>query len=179
MHTHDFTTTTESAEIVGLLVRHQRDLLRFILPLVGCPEDAEDVLQEAAKAIWAKGNEYDRSRPFLPWARQFAMNQVLMHRRSRRKSPWLAGDVIEQLAGRQQERDDLSEVRRVALRMCLQKLPEEDRRLIEGRYQGSNETIQDVASATGRTANAIYKELGRIRRVLLECITRMVATEAV
>lgn len=178
MHIEDL-TTTDSAEIVGLLVRHQRDLLRFILPLVGRLDDAEDLLQEASKAIWAKSGDYDSSRPFLPWARQFAMNEVLMYRRNRRKTAWLAGDAVEQLAARQAERDDLSESRRIALRRCLQKLSPEERQLIGRRYESADGTLQDVASLTGRTANAVYKELGRIRRVLLECINRAMAAESI
>ena len=62
----------DHAQFIQLLVRHEHDLLRFVLPLVGNLADARDVMQEAAVNLWKKFDEYDPSQPFLPWARRFA-----------------------------------------------------------------------------------------------------------
>jgi RNA polymerase sigma-70 factor (ECF subfamily) len=62
------------------------------------------------------------------------------------------------------------------LENCLGKLAEGDRTLIRQRYQ-PNTTVQQLASDIGRSANSVSKSLGRIRRVLLECIDRTLALE--
>lgn len=61
----------DHAQFIQLLVRHEHDLLRFVLPLVGNLEDARDVMQEAAVNLWTKFDEYDPSQPFLPCSAAF------------------------------------------------------------------------------------------------------------
>src|SRR5262245_2939914 len=89
---------------VRLFLRHQNDLLRYILPLVGGLDDAQDVLQETAAALWRKFDRFDPRQPFLAWARQFARNEVLMHHRRRRRYTFLTDELIDELADRQSGR---------------------------------------------------------------------------
>src|SRR5262245_41505990 len=111
---------------VRLLLQHQSALLRYILPLVGNLEDAQDMLQETATALWQKFGQYDPGRPFLPWARQFARNQVLMLHRKRRRYTFLTEELIETLIDRQTEQEQLVQQRRDALQVCIEKLAEAD-----------------------------------------------------
>jgi RNA polymerase sigma-70 factor (ECF subfamily) len=171
------TMTHDTPEFVELLIRHQNDLLRYVAPLVGNLADAQDVLQETAKALWKKFDDYDVSRPFLPWARTFARNEVLLHHRRRRRYTFLTEELVEQLAEGPADVDEIAERRRHALAGCMQKLSADDRLLLDRRY-GHPETLDRLASDIGRTANVLYKSLGRIRRVLHECIERTLAAEA-
>lgn len=158
-----------------LLLQHQNDLLRYVLPLVGCMSDAQDVVQETATALWKKFDEYDPAQPFLPWAKQFARNEVLMHHRRKRRYTFLTEELIDALTTAQSQRDELSQQRQMALQQCLAKLPAKDRELIECRYAGDSTTIQALAEQLGQTANVLYKSLGRIRRQLFDCIHRKLA----
>lgn len=169
-----------SAWFVRLLMQHQNALLRYILPLVGHLEDAQDVLQEAAAAMWRKIDAYDRAQPFLPWARQFARNEVLMHHRRRKRFTFLSEELIDSLAASADRGDAESRRlrRREALDSCLSGLDERDRALIRSRYVDRDMTIQRLASETGASENVLYKSLGRIRRRLLECVARKLATES-
>src|SRR5262245_32939751 len=90
---------------VRLLLQHHNAMLRFILPLVGNLDDAQDVLQETASALWQKFDRYDPQQPFLAWAKQFARNEVLMHHRRRRRYTFLTEELIETLVDRQAERE--------------------------------------------------------------------------
>jgi RNA polymerase sigma-70 factor (ECF subfamily) len=166
---------TDPSLFVRCLLQHQNDLLRYILPLVGCLEDAQDVLQETATALWRKFAQYDRQQPFLPWAKRFARNEVLMFHRKRRRYTFLTPDLIETLAERQSERDQEAEKRRRALRQCVEKLAPADRNLLDQRYAEAGVTIQHLATVTGETANVLYKALARIRRELLDCVNRALA----
>ena len=56
---------TDPSLFVRLLLQHQNDLLGYILPLVGCLDDAQDVLQETATALWQKFDRYDPGRPLI------------------------------------------------------------------------------------------------------------------
>lgn len=165
----------ETTRFVRLLLQHQNDLMRYILPLVGCLEDAQDVLQETALAVWRKFDQYDPQQPFLPWIKRFARNEVLMHHRKRRRYTFLTPELIETLAERQSEREQQAQQRRNALQDCIEKLPEADRLLLDQRYAASGTTIQQLAVETGETANVLYKVLARIRRQLLDCINRTLA----
>jgi hypothetical protein len=66
-----------------------------------------------------------------------------------------------------------------ALEECLKKLPEADRVLLDRRYVEEDSTLQELAEESGQTANVLYKALGRIRRQLLECINRKLASDAI
>jgi RNA polymerase sigma-70 factor, ECF subfamily len=157
---------------VRLLLQHQNAVLRYILPLVGNLDDAQDVLQETASALWQKFDQYDPRQPFLPWAKRFARNEVLMHHRRRRRYAFLTEELIETLVERHEEREQGAQQRRDALQQCIDKLPEADRLLLDHRYAAGGMTVQELATEAGQTANVLYKSLARIRRQLLECVNR-------
>ncbi len=166
----------ETDQFVRLWVRHQNDLLRTIAPLVGSMDDAQDVLQETALALWKKFDEYEQNQPFLPWAREFAKYEVLMHHRRRQKYTFLTHPLIEALVERQRDLETITENRGRVLKDCIDNLRDSDRLLLLRRYAEPRTTIQEVAEATGQTANALYKTLQRIRRQLLLCINRRLAS---
>ena len=60
-----------------LIAVNQDDLYRYIYSLLPHYDDARDVLQETVLAVAGKFDEYDASRPFLPWACKFAYYKVL------------------------------------------------------------------------------------------------------
>ncbi|MHC2065883.1 sigma-70 family RNA polymerase sigma factor [Bremerella sp. T1] len=161
-----------------LLVQHQDALLRFILPMVGNHSDAQDVLQDTATAMWKKFGNYDDAMPFFPWARQFARNEVLHFHRRSRKHAFLSEELLQTLLTESQDEEAIYEERKQALRECLLKLPESDRKLIQVRYAEQNQSIEELSRGTSFSANAFYKSLGRIRRVLMSCINRKVATHS-
>ena len=76
----------------------------------------------------------------------------------------LVADTASQMHEEMDQRSD-------ALEHCMQKLPSRDRELIEARYrQGA--TIEEAAQNNGRSPEAAYKALARIRRSLHECVSR-------
>jgi RNA polymerase sigma-70 factor, ECF subfamily len=52
---------------------------------------------------------------------------------------------------------------------CLNKLPDEQRSLVEGYYH-RRDGIEKLAENSGRTVAAIYKTLQRVRQALQLCI---------
>jgi RNA polymerase sigma-70 factor (ECF subfamily) len=70
-------------------------------------------------------------------------------------------------------REELDE-RHEALAECLQKLPTRDRELVLTRYEpGSG--VAEAAQRTGRSMDAAYKALNRLRKLLHDCVSDRMA----
>jgi RNA polymerase sigma-70 factor, ECF subfamily len=164
-------------EFVAIYTRYERKLYRYVASLLPRPEDAEDVLQNTARVLWQKFGDFRRDEPFLPWAYRIAHYEVLNHcQRERTRRKYFRPAVIELLIDARLKHDDLLEAQSRWLEECARKLNEDDRRLIEDRYAGER-TLSELASETGRTANALYKSVQRIRRTLLDCVDNGLKSE--
>lgn len=168
---------TRAEEFVRLLTAHQGAMFRYVLALVPNEEDARDVLQEATVALYRKFDGYDPERPFLAWAYQFAYLEVLKHRdRVRQANRAFRPEVVDRLARDREEMEPVLEARAVALEGCLQRLTAADRDLIDRRYR-KNVKPDELAAELGTSRRTLFRNLDRVRRRLLECITRHSAAE--
>jgi RNA polymerase sigma-70 factor (ECF subfamily) len=166
-----------SEEFVQLFTRYQRRVYLFILSQISDATEAEEVLQEANMVILRKCDQFEMGTNFLAWACSVARFEILKYRdRHKRDRHHFSSDFLELVAGETVRRDTLTEVRREALTNCITKLNDSDRELIQLRYATGNDG-NTVAEKLGRPRNSIYQSLGRIRKVLLDCVQRTLATE--
>ena len=170
--------TERQVQFTRHFAESERAMLAFAYSLIPNRADADDVVQETLAALWKHFDDYDPERPFLPWANRFVYRQVQMHRRKQatRAKYFFSNETIEKLAADEPfslERDRAMES---ALEKCLLKLSPKNRELIEQRYL-SKGSLQDFAAQTGRTSNALYKMLQRIRESLHQCITHRLDRE--
>ena len=160
-----------------LFAQHQQQLLRYILILTGRLDEAQDVLQETSVALLRKIDEYDSDRPFLPWARRFAYYEVLRLREMEGRRPGLLEpDVMDQISDEAPDSEPLLEDRRAALKVCLAKMTQPQRDLLQQRY-ADDATIKSVAELTGRPIQTLYTQLKRLRHTLMACIDRTIRQE--
>ncbi len=165
-----------SSEFIQQFTRSQRQLFLRILRLIPNPFDAEEVLQETNLVVWRKAADFTAGSNFLAWAGRIAHYEVLKFRERKHRDLLTFSDrFVEALAVDQEYDSQGSEERRLQLARCLAQLREQDRELIRRRYT-PGETGKSLAEAIGRPANAVYQSLSRIRRTLLECLTRASAT---
>lgn len=166
-------------EFVQLFTRNQRRVYLFILSQVSNPSDAEEILQETNVVILRKCSHFELGTNFLAWACSIARFEILKYRdRFKRDRLHFSNEFLDLVEGETVRRGELSDARRDALSGCIAKLSDSDKKLIRLRYApGSNG--QSVAAAVGRPPNSVYQSLSRIRRVLLECVTRTLTAEAV
>ena len=158
-----------------MFTQTQRSLYLSILPLVQSTNDADEVLQETNVVVLSKWSQFEPGTNFLAWCRAIARLEVFRFRRGRHHRMLLLGDdVVELLANEMDEQTGDHDLRRAALSDCLDKLRASDRQLIQKRY-APGATGDDVAHELGRPANSVYQSIGRVRRVLLECIRRRLA----
>ncbi len=161
-----------------LLLKSERELLRYVMVLVPNVNDARDVLQETAIALLRTIDKYDPERPFVPWACRFALNEARMFlRTAARRRRLIDEDVAALLEGRRLEIAAGLDKRREHLVNCLSRLPHEQQQLIRG-YYFDEESIESLAERFARGKESVYKSLQRIRQVLHECIEGKLRAES-
>jgi len=166
------------SEFIRLLTSSQRKLFAFILSLVRNSSDADDVLQESNMVMWRKWQEFEMGTSFEAWAFTIARYQVMAYRKKQQRSKLHFDDeLVELLAVDATEMfAEPVDPRRAALRQCLQKLRDDQRRLVARRYEPGG-CVNDIAKEQGRTPKAVSEALRRVRRSLLICIEKTLKRE--
>ena len=164
--------------LVSLMTRHQRQIFGYIYTLVPDRNDAEDLLQETSVVICEKFDTFEEGTDFVAWACQIAYWRIRYSRQKYARCKVVFNqeilDAVAQTAGTMtEELDD----RHVALSNCLGKLHPRDRDLVLVRYEpGSG--VEEAARASGRSLQAAYKALTRIRKLLMDCVSNQIASGA-
>lgn len=158
-------------ELVGLLMKHQRRIFSYIFTMVPNREDAEDLLQETYVTICEKFVDFKEGTNFLAWACQIAFWKVRAARKKFATAKVIFNqDLMDAVSETMGEMAQEMDVRHEALGACLRKLNERDRTMIMTRYEpGCN--AQTASDVSGRSIQATYKALSRIRKVLYDCVT--------
>lgn len=169
-------TSSPNLEFVSLFLADQRRIHRYIVTLLSGQQDAEDLLQETAAVLWRKFHEFQAGTSFFSWACKTAYLLVLEYRRRKgREFASLDNDVLQNLATLSTRDDKVLDVRIDALQQCLSKLTPQDRQLVQRCY-AAKVKAKSVAVEMGRPEKSIYRSLGRIRRALIECVRRLLAS---
>jgi RNA polymerase sigma-70 factor, ECF subfamily len=157
---------------VRLLGQHQRRVFLYVLSLVPHWNDAEEVVQEANLVLWREFHQFTLGTNFLAWACKVAFHQVLAWRKRKQRDRLEFSDAfLEAIAEEAAAAADILEERNETLAGCIEKLPASQRELLRLRYsQGFD--IEQVAQKAGRTVEAAYRALSRIRQALHDCVTQ-------
>jgi RNA polymerase sigma-70 factor (ECF subfamily) len=59
---------------------------------------------------------------------------------------------------------------------CVDRLARRDRELLAERFK-EGATVQSTAACLGRSVDAVYKALAKIRKTLYDCVARTLAAE--
>jgi RNA polymerase sigma-70 factor (ECF subfamily) len=168
---HD-SSPQQAEQLVLLLTQHQESLFRYIFSLVPCEADARDVLQETSLALYRKCDQYDATRPFLPWAYRFAYLQVQKHREKSARAPLLfSEDVMDLLASERKHLESHLNERLQVLDGCLQKLSAQDKELVTRRY-ALRDSAETMMQRFGMSRRTLFRNLELLRARLHDCVTR-------
>ena len=164
-------------EFLRLFSRNQSRVQAYIRSLVPDAAHADDVFQATSLVLWRSFEAFDKSKDFLPWALGVARHQVLMFWRTKRRDRHVFSEtLIKSLADDALGRADFAADRQRALDACVEGLPPRQRDLIRMFY-GENQSADTIAASWDRTVHAVYKALKVMRKSLLECVERRLATE--
>ncbi len=157
-------------QFLVLLLRNEADLRAFIGALVLDGHVRDDVFQDCALMLWKKFEEYDAQRSFGAWARGMAANMVMKRRHDDQRFPVVfSPETVQAVLEAFDRTEHTATMRSDALSECVKELPDHARELLVERYERERKPAE-IAAATGRTLDAIYQALSRIRGKLEDCI---------
>ena len=132
--------------------------------------DAEDIIQDTARQIAIRFDEFDSARPFGPWAMGIAKYKVMEWlRRQTKANLLLEEEAIEAIHFSYAERrEDWQEVGR-AIDQCLKKASPAAEELLTLRYLQELKPAA-IAEKLGSTANSVSVRLTRARDALRDCL---------
>ena len=131
-------TAAAQQRFLSLFLRSEREVLRNVSALVPNVQDAEDIVQQTAVALWERFDAYDPAQPFTPWACRFALNKARQWiERHQRWRALLDNGLAEELARRREELRPGIESRLRRLEGCVGLLP-------DNLFQGETATIVGV-----------------------------------
>ena len=160
---------------VRSLMRHDRAIRAFLRSLLPTASDVDEVMQEVSVVAWRKFDLLDDPENFRRWVCVIARYEVLMYRRKKARDRLVLGQEIEQLISDEGlDELDLREQQLSALESCVNELPDEKRKLVL-RVYSREQPMKSIAKQIGKTPEALYKMLSRLRQSLLECIEQTVA----
>ncbi len=167
---------TESRKrLMALMTRHQRQIFGYIYTLVPHRADAEDLLQETSLIICEKFDQFREGTDFVAWACQIAYWRIRYARQKFARSKLIFNqEIVDALAQTAAAMHEELDDRHVALADCLRKLHPRDRELLLTRYEPGC-GVEEAARRSGRSLEAAYKALTRLRKLLLDCVTHQLA----
>ncbi len=168
----------QTLQFVRLLGQHEQRLKWYILSLVPHWADADEIHQETNIRLWEQFESYDSSLDFGAWACTIAYYQIQTHRQKANRRVVDFGERFDKLVLKEiTSRSNEIGPRHHALSLCLDKLSEKRRSLVQQYYIG-NAPVKDLASQLGLSASAVYKSLASIRCTLHDCVERTLRRES-
>ena len=160
-------------------LKAERRIFAYIFTLLPHRADAEDVLQEVSAIMWEKFDERNPPRDFVAWGCRIAYFRIQDYRKAQRRRRVLYSDaMLEHVSATllEEARAMHLDERREALAHCVDRLSRRDRELLTERFK-EGATVQSTAACLGRSVDAVYKALAKIRKSLYDCVARTLAAE--
>lgn len=162
---------------VSLIGRHQHQIHRYLLSLVPHAHDADDLLQNTNLFLWRDFHKFEEGTNFVSWGCAVAYNEVLAWRKRRSRDRLVFSEAfLEAVSEQIVMQGGRLELQSRALALCVEELRDNHQELLHMRY-AENGSIESICERVGRTSDAVYRMLSRIRHILFECISRRVEAE--
>lgn len=162
-----------------LVTRHQHRLRCVLSFYCHSQAELEEFVQEAFVAAFENLARFDPARPFFPWLRGVAINQLRGELRRRRVANDHADAYLHfvQLQRCEEEDSDIEADRQAAaLQCCLDELQQDHNEMLTLRYR-EDRPVAEVAGLIGKTVGATKVALMRLRNILRDCVEKRVAEQ--
>lgn len=160
---------------VRLLLEHEPHVRAFLRGLLPTWQDVEEVTQEASLIAWRKFSDFEDGTSFGGWMLTIARFEALKYRRRVARTPLVfADDVWEMLVD--EATTDTRDMQRQYLEVCLEKMNKEKRDLLL-RVHESGMVMKDLARQSGKSEQAFYKVIQRLRVILFDCVAQAMTAE--
>ncbi len=169
----------DEGDYMRLLMHNEPALRAFARSLLPDWHTVDEVIQEASVTLWQKFDQLREEEGFLPWAKVVVRFKCLsaIGKMQRDRHVFSEG-VLELLADEAESIDALEQAAAMkALRSCLAKFSQPHQELLLAPYSGDGQ-VRTLAERAGKSANALYKLLGRLREKLSTCVQSEYQAEA-
>lgn len=160
------------------LLEHEPGVRAFLRGLLPTWQDVEEVTQEASLVAWRKFSEFEEGTSFGGWFLTIARYEAMSYRRKLARTPLVFSDDVWDLLAAEGAKEDRREIRRQHLDECLQKIDSASREILMKVYS-PGVLIREVAQQSGKSEQAFYKVIQRLRSSLLKCVSKSMAKEGV
>ena len=165
----------DQSAFLSLFLKHERELAGFARALLPNWDSVDEALQESSIVMWRKIGQLQAADEFLPWARVILRFEVLKQRRKFSRDRLVLSDELAELLAEESSVEEAAvATQREALSACMSEFSAEHQELLLAPYVGDGR-VKQIADATKRTPNSLYKVLGRLRVKLHDCVARKLA----
>jgi RNA polymerase sigma-70 factor (ECF subfamily) len=161
---------------VRLLLQHEPRVRSFLRGLLPTWHDVEEVAQEASLIAWRKFDDFEEGTSFGGWLLTIARFEALKYRRRVARSPLVFVDEVWDLLAEEVSGEEVQQIRRQHLEVCLGKLEPAKRELLLN-VHSPGVVMREVAVQSGKSEQAFYKVIQRLRAVVHDCVLKEIATE--
>lgn len=170
---NDQPSALSERDFMRLLMQHEPALRAFARSLLPDWNSVDEVIQEASMTLWEKFGQLREESGFLPWAKVIVRFKCLSEINTLRRSRQVfSSGVLELLADEAEAIEpETQQFARDALRSCLASFSSPHQELLLAPYAGEGR-VRTLAEQKGKSANALYKLLGRLRAKLSQCVQR-------
>jgi RNA polymerase sigma-70 factor (ECF subfamily) len=140
-------------------------------------QHSEDLVSQVAETVVMKFDDYDRDRPFTPWALGIARNIILRHyeRRAGERLVFFDDRILSVMAVAHEQVAGESAERLAVMKKCLAEIRGKTRRVMEMRYLHGLKPAA-IGHSLDMTTNAVWVMLHRGRDAVAKCIGRKLKT---
>jgi RNA polymerase sigma-70 factor, ECF subfamily len=171
-------TLTQEDIVRGLMTERTR-MSASIYLIVRDAHTAEDIFQNVTVKALAGKATFEHEAQLYSWARITARHEALNWLRDHRaRTTVLDSAVLDLLEAAPVPRPSHAQVNQLeALRTCLEKVPEQARRMLDMRYVDER-PCAEVSRVMKIEIDTVYQRLSRLHRSLRICISRQLGEEA-
>ena len=160
-----------------LVFENDRRIYSYIYVFVPNRADVDDLFQDTLSVMWKKFGEFRPGGDFGAWGIGIAYNLVRNYRKKKGNVRCYLEEDIERLLEKEVRQSTRNIDYRVeALRKCLSRLNQVDRKIIQLRYL-EDIPVRKIADMIGGTVKVVYTRLSRASDLLLRCIRRTLSEE--
>jgi RNA polymerase sigma-70 factor (ECF subfamily) len=158
------------------LLEHESRVRAFLRGLLPTWQDVEEVTQEASLVAWRKFSDFEEGTSFGGWFLTIARYEAMAYRRRLARKPLVFSAELWDLLAGEAAQLEVDQARRRHLDGCLKTLDARNRELLLKVYS-PGAVMREVAKQSGKSEQAFYKVVQRLRTALLKCVSKAMATE--
>ena len=161
---------SKKKKFFGLYNQTQLRLFSYLFAIVHNKSDAEDIMQETAIVLWDKFDQYQEGTNFGAWAVNIARNKAFEFMRKNKRTKMFFNEEFYESVSKHALEDSTDDSDRIkALQFCLEKIPENSRKILTMRYK-KEIPVKRIAQLTGRSVNGLYHSFTKLVSALQDCM---------